>query len=281
MLANRIQGSTGTRFRVRQHGPSVPPGELAAGPFTVRFASVSSDHDKVQLLRVEGCAQGCDTTPASAGLDVFDDAIRDSFVHHLLVCGTDRDEPTGTARITAGADLHELVRSRASHFDLEALPTSLIDRSAWIDRLAIAPEQLQAGVLWRLLSGLHRYLDWNDLRYLLCPAMVASDDPGVVAAASLELARSGGMSQRYSAPSLPDYAPEWSSPPAPSREVRFSPWLTLLSMLGARVCGGPAVDSARGVTMFLMRVDLRELAPQVRGALPGPGCWVPRPRNDP
>jgi putative hemolysin len=53
----------------------------------------------------------------------------------------------------------------------------------------------------------------------------------------------------------------------------LSPLFSSYLRLGAKVCGGPALDREFGVTDYLVVLDLRDVDSRTWGGLSAPGLW--------
>jgi putative hemolysin len=125
-------------------------------------------------------------------------------------------------------------------------------------------------LLWR---GIARYLDWNDKRYVFGCCSVPTLDPQQIAGVSQKLFREGVIHPRVRAAVRHAYALRTSESYALLDVATLPPLFTSYLKLGAKVCGGPALDPEFGVTDYLVVLDLRDVQPRVLASLSAPGLW--------
>jgi len=252
---------------------SVPPGIHRAGRYEARFARTDDDLRSVQRLRFEvfnlELREGLPESYAT-GLD------RDDFdldCHHLMVCDQQSGEVVGTYRLMT----HELATREdlytASEFDLSQLPEHIFRHGAEVGRACVAKAHRNGRVLQLLWRGIARYLDWNDKRYVFGCCSVPTLDVAEIAGISLTLAREGYMHPRYLAKVSDALRVDISQTIAVHETSALPPLFTSYLRLGAKVCGGPALDRRFGVTDYFVVLDLRDVEPRVLAGLSAPGLW--------
>jgi putative hemolysin len=256
-----------------RHPASVPPGVHRAGRYEARFARSLEDLRKVQRLRFEvfnlelseGLAESYQT-----GLD--HDAF-DARCHHLMVIDHERGTVVGTYRLMTAelASREELYTS--TEFDLSSLPEHVLRHGAEVGRACVAEAHRNGRVLQLLWRGIARYLDWNDKRYVFGCCSVPTLDAQQLAGVSQKLFREGVMHPRYRAAVRHDFALHVRESSARLDAVTLPPLFTSYLKLGAKVCGGPALDGEFGVTDYLVLLDLRNVQPRVLASLSAPGLW--------
>lgn len=256
-----------------RHEASVPPGVHRAGRYEARFARSLEDLRKVQRLRFEvfnlELSEGLDTSYAT-GLD--QDAF-DTRCHHLMVIDQATDAVVGTYRLmTAELGARDELYT-ASEFDLSALPEQVIRYGAEVGRACVAEAHRNGRVLQLLWRGIARYLDWNDKRYVFGCCSVPTLDPQQIAGVSQKLLRDGVLHPRFRAAVRHGYALNVPETHAAFDVVTLPPLFTSYLKLGAKVCGGPALDPEFGVTDYLVVLDLRDVQPRVLANLSAPGLW--------
>jgi putative hemolysin len=256
-----------------QHEASLPPGVHRSGRYSARFACSLEDLRAVQRLRFEvfnlELREGLSESYAT-GLDVDEFDLR---CHHLMVIDNESGAAVGTYRLMTGelAPRDELYT--ASEFELAGLPDAIFRHGAEVGRACVAHEHRNGRVLQLLWRGIARYLDWNDKRYVFgccsIPTLVAAEIAGV----SLKLAKGGHMHARYLAKVAPALRAELSDNVLADESCALPPLFTSYLRLGAKVCGGPALDRRFGVTDYLVVLDLRDVEPRVLAGLSAPGLW--------
>lgn len=260
-----------------RHRTGVPPGVLRSGRYSMRFASKREDLRAVQRLRfnvfnlelAEGLSGSYET-----GLD--EDAF-DARCHHLMVLD-EHGETVGTYRLMT----HEL-GGRAdlytqSEFDLDGLPDHVIRHGAEVGRACVAKEHRNGRVVQLLWRGIARYLDWNDKRYVFGCCSVPTLDHAEIAAVSLKLAREGHVHPRFHAKVLPSLRMQEEPKVVVREDPIVPPLFNSYLRLGAKVCGGPALDREFRVTDYLVVLDLRDVEPRTLAGLSAPGLWQSTPR---
>ncbi len=252
---------------------SVPPGVHRAGRYLVRFAQNVEDLRAVQALRfrifnlelreglVESYATGLDS-------DEFDLAC-----HHLMVVEHATDTLVGTYRLMTSELGGRDELYTATEFDLSGMPDNIIERGAEVGRACVAKEHRNGRVLQLLWRGIARYLDWNDKRYVFGCCSVPTLEVPEIAAVSRKLAAGDHLHTRFQAgvrPALRTARLEL----VPAREdTDLPPLFASYLRLGAKVCGGPALDRGFGVTDYLVVLDLRDVEPRMLANLAAPGLW--------
>ena len=263
--------------RYPRHEAGVPPGVHRSGRYALRFATTLEDLRAAQRLRFEvfnlELAEGLHESYRT-GLDI--DAF-DARCHHLLVCDEASGEVVGTYRLmTSELATREQLYS-AGEFDLSTLPEPVVRHGAEVGRACVAAAHRNGRVLQLLWRGIARYLDWNDKRYVFgccsVPTLAASEVAGI----SLKLAREGHLHPRILSPVRPHMRGFVDDDTVVVREAGALPPLFVSYLrLGAKVCGGPALDRDFCVTDYLVLLDLRDIQPRVLAGLAAPGHWKSR-----
>lgn len=252
---------------------SVPPGVHRSGRYLVRFAQTMEDLRAVQALRFQifnlELREGL-TESYATGLD--SDAF-DLACHHLMVIEHASDTLVGTYRLMTSELGGRDELYTASEFDLSAIPDCIIERGAEVGRACVAKEHRNGRVLQLLWRGIARYLDWNDKRYVFGCCSVPTLEVSEIAAISRKLATGDHLHARFQASVRPALrTPQLEC--LPVREgAELPPLFTSYLRLGAKVCGGPAIDRQFGVTDYLVVLDLRDVEPRMLANLAAPGLW--------
>jgi putative hemolysin len=255
----------------------VPPGVHRSGRYALRFASSHDDLRKVQRLRFEvfnlELSEGLDES-YQTGLDI--DAY-DARCHHLMVCDEATGEVVGTYRLMTSELSSREQLYTASEFDLSGMPETVVRNGVEVGRACVARAHRNGRVLQLLWRGIARYLDWNDKRYVFGCCSVPTLDASEIAGVSLKLAREGHLHARVLAPVLPHMRGFVDDDTVVVREASALPPLFVSYLrLGAKVCGGPALDRAFCVTDYLVLLDLRDVEPRTLAGLAAPGHWTSR-----
>jgi len=256
-----------------RHAVSVPPGVLRSGRYAVRFATTAEDLEAVQRLRFHvfnvELNEGLSGSYAT-GLDC--DAF-DARSHHLMVLDAQSNEVVGTYRIMTAelAQREELYSS--TEFDLSGLPDRVLRYGAEVGRACVASEHRNGRVLQLLWRGIARYLDWNDKRYVFGCCSVPTLSAAEIASMSLMLARESHFHDRVYAPVRPALRSTHIDKVMVHESARLPPLFQSYLRLGAKVCGGPALDRDFGVTDYLVLLDLRDVETTTLASLSAPGLW--------
>ena len=252
---------------------AVPPGVHRAGRYALRFARNEDDLRKVQRLRFEvfnlELAEGlADSYRSGLDQDTFD-----ARCHHLMVIDQQSGAVVGTYRVMTAelATREELYSS--GEFDLSSLPDHVLRDGAEVGRACVAEAHRNGRVLQLLWRGIARYLDWNDKRYVFGCCSLPTLDPQQVAGVSQHLFRAGALHTRFRAAVRQAHAPQLAERYAAPEVATLPPLFSSYLKLGAKVCGGPALDAEFGVTDYLVLLDLRDVHPRVLASLSAPGLW--------
>jgi putative hemolysin len=256
-----------------RHAHGVPPGVHRSGRYALRFATSRRDLEAAQRLRFEvfnlELREGLSESYAR-GLDADE---YDARCHHLLVLEQSTGDVVGTYRLMTRELAHGAPLYSASEFDLRAVPDQVTRYGAEVGRACVAREHRNGRVLQLLWRGIARYLDWNDKRFVFGCCSVPTLDASEIAGVSLKLARGGHLHPRYRAPVLPALRAAHDDTVVAREDAAVPPLFTSYLRLGAKVCGGPAVDRDFCVTDYLVVLDLREVEPRVLAGLAAPGLW--------
>jgi putative hemolysin len=263
--------------RLDHHYPreaaGVPPGVHRSGRYAVRFARNSDDLRSVQRLRFEvfnlELREGL-TDSYKTGLD--SDAF-DERCHHLLVIDEGAGEVVGTYRLMTTALAAGNGLYTASEFDLNGIPDQVLEHGAEVGRACVAKAHRNGRVLQLLWRGIARYLDWNDKRYVFGCCSIPTLDPTEIASVSLKLARGGHLHARYHAAVNPSLRTAALDTVVANQDASLPPLFVSYLRLGAKVCGGPAIDREFCVTDYFVVLDLRDVEPRMLANLAAPGLW--------
>ena len=256
-----------------RHELAVPPGVHRAGRYAARFARSLEDLRAVQRLRFEvfnlELREGLSSSYAT-GLDVDEFDLR---CHHLMVLDQESGAVVGTYRLMTAELAARDELYTASEFDLSSLPEAYHRHGAEVGRACVAKAHRNGRVLQLLWRGIARYLDWNDKRYVFGCCSIPTLDLAQIAGVSLTLAKGGHMHPRCCAKVAPPLRASLDDTVVADERCALPPLFTSYLRLGAKVCGGPALDRQFGVTDYLVVLDLRDVEPRVLAGLSAPGLW--------
>jgi putative hemolysin len=255
-----------------RHERGVPPGCHRSGRYAVRFANTAEDLRAAQRLRFEvfnlELHEGLmDSYKTGLDKDTFD-----ADCHHLLVIDESANQVVGTYRLMTSELVGRDQLYTASEFDLTGIPDLVLSHGAEVGRACVAKEHRNGRVLQLLWRGIARYLDWNDKRYVFGCCSVPTLDAAEIASVSLKLAREGHLHPRYHAAVRPLLrAPD--ARVVANAECALPPLFNSYLRLGAKVCGGPALDREFSTTDYFVVLDLRDVEPRLLANLAAPGLW--------
>ena len=231
----------------------------AENPYVARLAGGPGDVRAAQALRFlvfnlelnEGLEQSFDTLRDA---DPFDDIC-----DHLLVENRLTGEVVGTYRLQTGtAAAQKLGYYSAQEFDLSPL-APLQDRVIELGRACVHSQHRNLMVLGLLWKGIANYARVCGGRYLIGCSSLSTQDPAVGAAVYSDL------SHRFLIePALRvQPRPEMACPLTVLAEHYQRPpkLLSAYLSLGAKICGGPALDREFKTIDFLTFLDLDALSP--------------------
>lgn len=253
---------------------TAPPGIHVSGRYLVRFAQTAADLEAVQRLRFqifnlelrEGLIE-------SFGLGLDSDAF-DRVCHHLMVLDTEANELVGTYRLLTA----ELAGSgpfyTACEFELAEMPDHVLRHGVEVGRACVAKAHRNGRVLQLLWRGIARYLDWNDKRYVFGCCSVPTLDPAEISRLTRHLINENHIHARHQVSVRLGLRTTCMAHHAQDdKSVEMPPLFASYLRLGAKVCGGPALDRAFGVTDYLVLLDLRDVEPRMLSHLAAPGRW--------
>lgn len=223
------------------------PDELAS-IFALRFRVFNLELD-------EGLAAAHTT-----GLD--EDGF-DRQCHHLLVEFAESGEVVGTYRMQsramadAGAGFYS-----AAEFDIQALGDAVLGRAVELGRACIAREHRNTRVLYLLWRGLAAYMLAGNHRWFFGCCSLTSTDPMEGHRLYRRLGETGMLDPAHAVDVQPAYrcAGADDGRPAPKLPKLMRMYLAY----GARIAGGPALDTEFGTIDYLALFDLDTLGEQHR-----------------
>ncbi|HXG43235.1 MAG TPA: GNAT family N-acyltransferase [Gemmatimonadales bacterium] len=241
----------------------LPPGQVEAGHYVVRFARSAEELDQVERLRFEvfnlELGEGLDASFAT-GRD-HDDL--DPWLHHLLIATRDSGEIVGTYRLQTA----EMARARqgfysSGEFDLAGLPEAFVAGAVEVGRACVARGHRNGRVLNLLWRGLALYLRHNRKRYLFGCCSLTSQDPALGLATLAYLEAEGHLHPGLRTVPWPGFGCEGADPGVVAvQPVHIPPLFQSYLNLGAKVLGPPAIDRQFKTIDFLVALDVEALEP--------------------
>jgi putative hemolysin len=235
--------------------------QIAAATPAYRLRLASEDEDLVAAQRLRYAVFNVEMHEGLASSEATgrDEDEFDAVCDHLLVEEIERGEAVGTYRIQTGKRAAESGLGYYSAREFEFAPfESVRGQVIELGRACVAAEHRNPAVLGLLWRGIAQYAHGNGARYLTgCSSLTSQDEAeGLAVYAELEA--------RY----LVEAA--WRTSPLP--ELRCRPGnegqakisgvgkvprlMATYLMLGAKICGEPAIDRTFGTIDFLTWMDL-------------------------
>jgi putative hemolysin len=255
------QQSDGSSFGPDGRSGSVGTGqaEVSRANYRMRLAADNKDLRAAQLLRFmvfnlelhEGLEQSYATC--------LDSDAYDAVCDHLLVEDVRTGEVIGTYRLQTGQRAAEnRGYYSAQEFDFtpfESIRHELVE----LGRACVHSNHRNLTVLSLLWKGIAQYVTKRGGRYLIGCSSLTSQDPAFGMSAYREL-------QRYLV------AEQWRTNPLPAfvcpvaetaaATPKIPKLLTMYLVLGAKICGPPALDKEFKTIDFLTLMDLHALSPK-------------------
>src|SRR5207253_2898045 len=148
----------------------------------------------------------------------------------------------------------------AGEFDLTCLPPGILAESVELGRACIAREHRNRQVLFLLWKALIVYLTSNRKRFFFGCCSLTSQDPRDGIEVLNYLARNGYMHPTLKVPPQPSYECVVNGFCAFARtEVKIPRLFDTYLGIGAKVCGGPAIDRLFKTIDFLVIFDIQQM----------------------
>lgn len=235
----------------------IPPDEIEAGSYLVRFARSAEDLDRVLALRYEifnlELGEGLDTSH----LNRRDEDALDVRFHHLMILSRQTGEVVGTYRMQTAemAQIHGGWYSQ-EEFAVDQLPAAVREEAVEIGRACVARDHRNGRVLHLLWRGLAAYLTWNRKSILFGCCSLTSQDPALGAAVHEYLAATGAVHPVLAVNPMPGF--ECRAPAGPRPDPHVPALFQSYLHLGARVLGPPAIDRQFKTIDWLVILDVRQ-----------------------
>jgi putative hemolysin len=254
------QGSALSSYPVRPD--LLPTEESIAGRYFMRFARSPQDLEAVERLRFEVF-----NLELSEGLDSAFETGRDHdeldpWFHHLLILSRDSGKALGTYRLQT-AEMAAAGRGfySAGEYDLSGLPSGFLESAVEVGRACVAKEHRNGRVLNLLWRGLAQYLTHTAKRYLFGCCSLTSQEPALGMATLQYLKQRNLLHPEFSAAPRPQLNCESLADPGlvARQQVHIPALFQSYLNLGAKVCGGPALDRLFKTIDFLVVLDIEAL----------------------
>jgi putative hemolysin len=262
--AQRLNGTSERRVTVGGYprcAEGVPEFEFRNGAYCTRFARTWRELDEVFKLRYEVFNRELGEGLSLSESSERDEDRFDAGCHHLIVSKAQDGEVVGTYRLMT----HELAaRGRGFYssreFELDSLPPTLLREGVELGRACIARAHRGRRVLFHLWRGIGAYLVHNRKRYLFGCASVPSLEPETLAALAGSLREGGHLHPALQVePSAAYASAPLKIPTARACPPEIPSLMRSYFSLGARVCGGPALDREFGTADYFLVFDAADV----------------------
>ncbi len=251
--------------------PRVPEGlpefVFRQGAYVTRFARTRGELDEVFRLRYEVFNRELGEGLALSDASERDEDRFDAACHHLVVREQRSGDVVGTYRLMT----HELAARgpgfySSREFDLAGIPNEVLRGGVELGRACIAKQHRGRRVLFHLWRGIGAYLVHNRKRFLFGCASVPTLNPVSLDALGVSLGRGGYVHPTLSVPPCADFELDKRGlRPVDLSSDSHPPEIPSLMRsyfsLGAKVCGGPALDREFGTADYWMLLDADRVDP--------------------
>ncbi|MEY4489546.1 MAG: hypothetical protein RIQ79_2054 [Verrucomicrobiota bacterium] len=233
----------------------------AATPaYRLRLATSAEDLAASQRLRYEVFNVEMHEGLASSAVTGRDEDEFDAVCDHLLVEDSNGEMAVGTYRLQTGKRAAESGLGFYSAREFEFSPYEGV-RSQMIElgRACVAAEHRNPAVLGLLWRGIAQYSHACGARYLTGCSSLTSQDEAEGLAVYAELKSRYLVDEPWRTKPQPD----WRCHPLqgrPKAGVKVPRLMGTYLMLGAKICGEPAIDRSFGTIDFLTWMDLEGAA---------------------
>jgi putative hemolysin len=244
----------------------LPPVDRHAGSYRLRFGRVPDDLAAVQRLRFEVFNRELGEGLAESWITGRDADPWDEIFHHIIIEHVPSAAVVGSYRLQTGFMAEEFGGFYSeSEFDLQRLPRDVRANAVEIGRACVHAGHRNGRVIHLLWRGLAAYLLWNRQRYLFGCCSLPTMDHDLGRAAWQQLKREGFISRTHSVAPQSGHAIDVRS--GSRRAVArgdLPPLFQSYLILGAEVCGPPALDAEFGTIDFFVLLDLERLEERTR-----------------
>jgi putative hemolysin len=191
--------------------------------------------------------------------DEYDDQC-----HHLLIKLKATDEIVGTYRLQtwenaeAGMGFYS-----AKRFEMNQMPASVLKNAIEVGRACIREDHRSGRVLFLLWKGLAAYLQHFDKRYLFGSSALQTSDPGKALQLRQYLKENGFSNDECQVEARREYLINLRADIS-NEEIGIPPLFKNYLDVGAKVCGGPAIDIDANSAYFLTLLDVESISDRTR-----------------
>lgn len=229
--------------------------------YLLRVASCSDDLAAAQRLRFEVFNLELNEGLSSSMETGLDADVFDPVCDHLLVEERTGGRVVGTYRLQTGRMAAEGAGYySAQEFDF-APYEPIRDRLIELGRACVAAEHRNQTVLALLWKGIARYSQAAGARYLVGCSSLTSQNEAEGLAAYAQLSARNLVEERWRTSPWPELRCRPGIETVP--EVKIPRLMSAYLLLGAKICGEPAIDREFGTIDFLTLFDLEMASARV------------------
>ena len=234
----------------------LPTGVLRQGRYELRFVRSAEDLDRALKLRFRVFNVELGEGLESSWEKERDEDQFDHQCHHLLVTEIGSGKSIGTYRLqtlemaTQGDGFYS-----AGEFELENLPSQILEQSVEVGRACVHREFRNRQVLFLLWRGLARYLTFNAKRYFFGCCSLTSQDESEGWTLFDQLGQSGHLHHSIRLRARPELACSRGVEGAAPAPVPLPTLFRTYLRYGALVCSEPAIDRDFKTIDYLVLFD--------------------------
>jgi putative hemolysin len=242
----------------------LPDTDVTEGRFRLRFARDLDALDAILELRFEvfnlELHEGLESSFATGR----DEDEFDAVCHHLMVTDVATDKIVGTYRMQTFEMAGSLQGFYSfSEFDLASVPGRVLAQSVELGRACVAKKYRSKQVLNLLWRGLARYLKHNCKRYLFGCCSLTSQSPAEGKRLMDYLALHQHVHPHVRILPHAEYLCYPEDFVAPQENpVALPRLMQIYLMIGAKICGPPALDRRFKTIDYLALFDVQHLDPR-------------------
>ncbi len=235
--------------------------ELLNHKYRIEIAGNKEDVDSALSLRYD-----IFNLELRRGFDFSDRKDSDAYdeqCHHLLVKMKSTNEIVGTYRLQTweNAERGKGFYS-AKRFRIDQLDERTLRNSVEVGRACIKKDHRSGRVLFLLWKGLAGYLQHFKKRYLFGSSALQTTDSSKANKLLVKLNEAGYIDKERMVSVQPEYSFDLSR--VSSEEVSVPPLFQNYLDVGAKICGGPALDQKAGSAYFLTLLDIENISDRTR-----------------
>ncbi len=238
--------------------------EIAEARYTVRLARNEKEVESALLVRFEVFKREMGAALSVPGAGDLEFDAYDFTCEHLIVVENSTGRTVGTYRLNS---IETALNARGFYsygeFNIETLPTEVLEQGVEIGRACVLRDHRNARVLFLLWKGLAAYLGLSGKRFLFGCCSIFTTDASVGARAHRQLIEGGHLHQQLTvAPRANGISCDVEDDHRP--EVKLPNLFQMYLRMGAKICGPPMIDREFGTIDFFVVFDAENLDEKYR-----------------